>query len=166
MSEYSSDDDGHQALRDDFFTPEETFTSLHQDTLLDVFWSIQRHLRASGYPVLDRCSFPQFCEFVYRVSERVLENDRALKPKLDPVPWGMLHEDEGGAPEPEAIVRRVLKREQWIHVHKDALIDAYRATMRAMNPRLEFEEGYMRQFADFCFDRSSMTLRRPRPNSI
>jgi hypothetical protein len=166
--EYSSDDDGHQLLQDDFFTPEEAFMSTHQDALLECFGLLQETLRAGGHPILDRCTFSQFCAFVYRLSERVLANDRALRPTLDPVPWGLLGEDKGGAPEPSdpAFIRRVLGKESWIHVHKDALIGSYRDMMRAINPVLEYEEGYMRAFADFCFDRSSLTLGRPRPLSI
>jgi hypothetical protein len=165
MSDYSSDDEGHALLQDDFFTPEEAFMSTHQDALLDIYGLLQETLQAGGHPILDRCTLPQFCTFVYRLSERVLANERALRPSFDPVPWGLLEEDRGGAPEP-AFVRRELEKESWIHVHKEALIRSYRDLMRAINPILEYEEGYMRSFADFCFDRSSMTLRRPRPLSI
>lgn len=168
MSDYSSDDEGHMLLPDDFFTPEEAFMSTHQDALLDIFGRLQETFQAGGHPILDRCTFPQFCGFVYRLSERVLANERALRPTFDPVPWGLLEEDRGGVPGSldAAFVRRVLGKESWIHVHREALIRSYRDLMRAINPTLEYEEGYMRSFADFCFDRSSMTLRRPRPLSI
>lgn len=166
MSDNSSDDEG--PLHDDFFSPEEAFISEHQDAMLDCFGSIRERLHEGGHPVLDRCSSPQFCSFVYRLSERVRANDRALRPKFDPVPWGLLEEDAGGAPEPQerAFIRRILDRESWIHTHKEALIMIYRDLMRAMSPRLEFEEGYLKQFANFCFARSSLTLVRPRPQSI
>lgn len=163
MSDYDSDDEGQQELRDDFFGPEETFVSTHQEELLDCYQDMQDKLREGGHPILDRCTFPQFCAFVYELSERISANGRALQPSFDPIPWGLIDEDQGGAPEPSDIAfhRRVLKKDTWVHVHKSALIAAYRDLMRALSPRLEFEERYIGNFVDFCFDKSSMTLKTP-----
>lgn len=167
MSDHDSEDEGHEGLQDDFFTEEEAFVSTHQEALLDCYELVQERLQEGGHPVLDRCSFPQFCSFVWVLSECIAANGRALRSKLDPVPWGLLEEDDGGAPEPDSrYIRRMLGREMWIHAHKHALLGAYDDLMVAMFPKVWPVEGYMRQFADFCFRRSSMTLSRPKAPSI
>jgi hypothetical protein len=113
-----------------------------------------------GFPVLDRCSFPQFCEFVYQLHQRISSNKRKLHPSSSPIPLELL-EDNQGVDDDGRFIRRMLRIEQWIFVNRQAVLYTYDILMTTIFLDAH-REGYLREVSDFCFDRSSLTLRRPR----
>lgn len=105
--------------------------------------------------------------FLFEIHQVIEANSRALRQKFDPIPWGLLDEDRDGAPEPDGrFIKRILGREQWIHVHRQAIMQTYDWIMTELFPRYQFEERYLRRVADFCFARSSLTLKQPRALSL
>lgn len=158
MSEDSGEDE-RQVLQDTFFGEEETFIADKQDKLLYCFGVVKDYMANNGFPVLDRCSFPQFCQFVFRLHERIAADGKKLHPSFDPIPWGLLEDEEEAD---GRFIKRILGLEQWIYVNRQGILYTHDALISTLFPDCLQCEGYMREVATFCFERSSMTKKRQR----
>lgn len=47
---------------------EEDWVGHFEEQLLDMYYELKRMHESGGWPVMDRLSYPQFCEFAYKHS--------------------------------------------------------------------------------------------------